>query len=133
MGKATKNPGKEKLEGMLREGMMVKDVAGACGVSPSTVSHWLHAKGLDARKLGRKGNTGRKSRNPGRKELERLHIQEGKPLEDISGIYGVSPQTARRWMQNCSLSIKEKKKETSYSRKSQGRNLLTASGEECPE
>jgi transposase len=74
------------------DGLSTRQLANLYGVSASTVRRWLREAGIPRRPPGGQ------SRAPSRQELCRLYQAEGLTTAQLGERYGVSQQTAHRWL-----------------------------------
>jgi transposase len=74
------------------DGLTIAQLAARYGVAASTVRGWLQNAGIPRRRPGRA------SQAPSREELVRLYVAEGLSTTQIGQRYGVSQQTALRWL-----------------------------------
>jgi transposase len=78
--------------GYVTNGLTPEQLARCYGVSASTVTRWLEDAGIPRRPPGRRSHA------PAREELRRLYQLEGLSTAQIGRRYGVSQQTAHRWV-----------------------------------
>jgi transposase len=74
------------------DGLTTRQLADLYGVSPSTIRRWLRDAGIPRRPPGGQ------SQAPSRQELCRLYQTEGLTTTQLGDRYGVSQQTAHRWL-----------------------------------
>ena len=77
-----------------------RSAGGALRVGTSTVRGWLQNAGIPRRLPGRP------SQAPGREELVRLYVAEGLSTTQIGQRYGVSQQTALRWLRAADVALR---------------------------
>jgi transposase len=82
------------------DGATITQLAAGYGVGPSTVRRWLADAGIPRRLPGRP------SQAPSREELVRLYVAEGLSTTQIGQRYGVSQQTALRWLRAADVALR---------------------------
>jgi transposase len=82
------------------DGLTIAQLAARYGVGTSTVRGWLQNAGIPRRLPGRP------SQAPGREELVRLYVAEGLSTTQIGQRYGVSQQTALRWLRAADVALR---------------------------
>ena len=82
------------------DGLTIAQLAARYGVGTSTVRGWLQNAGIPRRLPGRP------SQAPGREELVRLYGAEGLSTTQIGQRYGVSQQTALRWLRAADVALR---------------------------
>jgi len=82
------------------DGLTIRQLADLYGVSASTVRRWLRDAGIPRRLPG--GH----SQAPTREELCRLYQAEGLTTTQIGERYGVSQQTAHRWLRVAGVALR---------------------------
>jgi transposase len=83
------------------DGVTIAQLAARYGVGTSTVRQWLQNAGIPRRPPGR-----RPSQAPDRQELVRLYVAEGLSTTEIGQRYGVSQQTALRWLRHADVALR---------------------------
>jgi transposase len=86
--------------GYVTDGLSIGQLATRYGVSASTVRRWLAAAGVPRRPAGRQ------SQAPTGAELCRLYQAEGWSTAQIGARYGVSQQTAHRWVRAAGVALR---------------------------
>jgi transposase len=82
------------------DGLTITQLAARDGVGTSTVRQWLQNSGIPRRLPGRP------SQAPSREELVRLYVAEGLSSTQIGQRYGVSQQTALRWLRAADVALR---------------------------
>ena len=82
------------------DGLTIAQLAARYGVSTATVRGWLQNAGIPRRLPGRP------SQAPSREELVRLYQVEGLSTTQIGQRYGVSQQTALRWLRAADVPLR---------------------------
>jgi transposase len=90
----------ELRRGYVADGLSTGQLAKRYGVSASTVTRWLKDAGIPRRPAGRR------SQAPAREELCRLYQAEGLSTAQIGERYGVSQQTAHRWVRAAGVPLR---------------------------
>jgi transposase len=84
----------------LADGLTIAQLAARYGVAATTVRKWLQNAGIPRRLPGRP------SQAPDRQELARLYQVEGLSTTQIGQRYGVSQQTALRWLRAADVPLR---------------------------
>jgi transposase len=82
------------------DGATITQLAAGYRVGTSTVRRWLADAGIPRRLPGRP------SQAPSRQELVRLYVAEGLSTTQIGQRYGVSQQTALRWLRAAEVALR---------------------------
>jgi transposase len=93
------NPG-ELRRGYIADGLTPAQLATRYGVSASTVTRWLQDAGIPRRPPGRRSHA------PAGEELRWLYQVEGLSTTQIGQCYGVSQQTAYRWVRAAGVPLR---------------------------
>jgi transposase len=88
------------------DGLTITQLAARYGVGTSTVTQWLQNAGIPRRLPGRP------SQAPSREELVRLYVAEGLSTTQIGQRYGVSQQTALRWLRAAGVALRPQSQPT---------------------
>jgi transposase len=83
------------------DGVTIPQLAARYGVGRSTVRQWLENSGIPRRPPGRPSQQA-----PSREELVRLYVAEGLSTTQIGQRYGVSQQTALRWLRAADVALR---------------------------
>ena len=82
------------------EGLSTGRLAARYGVSVTTLTRWLEDAGISRRP------SGRRSQAPAGEKLRRLYQAEGLSTAQIGARYGVSQQTAHRWVRAAGVPLR---------------------------
>jgi transposase len=99
-GRRLPPPAAELRRRYLADGLTIAQLAARYGVGTSTVRGWLADAGIPRRRPGRP------SQAPSRAELVRLYVAEGLSTTQIGQRYGVSQQTALRWLRAAEVALR---------------------------
>ena len=78
----------------MENGSTTADIARRHNVSQTTARVWLHKEGIALPT---------RSKNPEKKELERLYLEEGQTQKEIASAYGVSKETVYEWIHKAGI------------------------------
>lgn len=112
----------ELRRGYVADGLTPGQLATRYGVSASTVSRWLKDAGISRRPPGRRSHA------PAGEELRWLYQVEGLSTAQIGQCYGVSQQTAYRWVRAGGIPLRPQGQPTRASTAGPGRLLTVRLG-----
>jgi transposase len=99
-GRPLPPPAAELRRRYAADGVTIAQLATRYGLAASTVRRWLADAGIPRRLPGRP------SQAPDREELARLYQAEGLSTTQIGERYGVSQQTALRWLRAADVALR---------------------------